>query len=100
MKCKRYSAEFKAKVAIEALRGLKTANEIARMHKIHPNLVWLWKRQAQASLPEVFSGKGDRRVQDDEDLKRELYQRIGELEDGAGVAQKKGGVSRFRGGGR
>lgn len=100
MKRKRYGAEFKAKVAIEALRGLKTANEIARMYKIHPNLVGLWKRQAQQSLPEVFSKGKDRQVVEDEEVKRELYQRIGELEMELEWLKKNGGLSRSSRGGR
>jgi len=96
MKRKRYSAELKAKVAVEALRGLKTANEIARMHKIHPNLVGLWKRQALESLPETFSVKRDRSRLEDEELKGELYRRIGELEMELDWLKKNGGVSRSR----
>jgi putative transposase len=90
---KRYSADLKARVAIEALRGLKTANEIARIHKIHPNLVGLWKRQALESLPDLFSAKRDRRIQDEEGLRKELYARIGELEMELEWLKKNGGTS-------
>jgi transposase-like protein len=80
MKRKRYSPELKAKVAVEAIHGLKTASEIARRYQVHPNLVGLWKRQALESLPELFSRKGDHSQEDQEQLVRELYQRIGQLE--------------------
>jgi hypothetical protein len=78
------------------VRGLKTANEIARIHKIHPNLVGLWKRQALESLPKIFSVRRDRRLQDKEDLKRELYARIGELEMELEWFKTNGGTSPFR----
>ena len=56
-KRKRYSAEFKAKVALEALRGELTAAQLATKHGIHQTMVGEWKRQALAGLAGVFSGK-------------------------------------------
>ena len=50
MQRKVFSAEFKAKVAMEALRGRKTVNEIAGAHEVHPNQVTTWKREAQEQL--------------------------------------------------
>lgn len=47
-----YSAEFKAKVALAAIRGQQTINEIASIYSVHPNQVMQWKKQALASLPE------------------------------------------------
>jgi putative transposase len=54
MQRKRYSAEFKAKVAVEAIRGLKTAHEIAREHGVHPTMVALWKKQGNRSFLGAF----------------------------------------------
>ena len=45
-KRRRFKADFKARVALEALRGDKTVQEIAAKHKVHPNQVSAWKRQA------------------------------------------------------
>ena len=53
----RYSAEFKAKVAVEALRGDLTAAQLAAKHGIHQTMVGDWKRQATEGLASVFSGK-------------------------------------------
>lgn len=100
MKRKRYTSELKARVAIESLRGVKTANEIARAYRIHPNLVGLWKRQALEALPEVFSQKRDRGEQEDEALKGELYQRIGELEMQLEWLKKNGSLLPSRRSGR
>jgi transposase len=53
----RYSAEFKAKVALEALRGELTAAQLAAKHGIHETMVGEWKRQATEGLAAVFSAK-------------------------------------------
>ena len=52
---RRFTADFKARVALEALRGDKTIQEIATKHKVHPNQVSTWKRQAIDGLGDVFS---------------------------------------------
>ena len=54
-KRRRFTADFKAKVALEALRGDKTIQEIAARHKVHPNQLSTWKRQAMDGLSAVFS---------------------------------------------
>jgi transposase len=53
----RYSAEFKAKVALEALRGELTTAQLAAKHGIHQTMVGEWKRQAMEGLASVFSGR-------------------------------------------
>ena len=60
-KRRRFSGELKAKIALEALRGDRTLQEIASKHPVHPNQVSAWKRQAIAGLGEVFSNGGERR---------------------------------------
>ncbi len=52
---RRFTGEFKAKVALEALRGDKTVHEIATRHKVHPNQVSVWKQRAVEGMKEVFS---------------------------------------------
>jgi len=54
---RRFSGEFKAKVALEAIQGHQTVAELARRHEIHPNLIALWKRQAIEKLAKVFDEK-------------------------------------------
>ena len=56
-KRKRYTAEFKAKVALEALRGELTTAQLAAKHGIHQTMVGEWKRQAMEGLTAVFAGK-------------------------------------------
>ena len=55
-KRRRFTAQFKTKVATEALRGERTIQAIAAKYQVHPNQVSGWKRQAQAGLEEVFAG--------------------------------------------
>ena len=81
-KRRRFSGELKAKIALEALRGDRTLQEIAskhQVHPVHPNQVSAWKRQAMAGLGEVFSNGGERRRRDHESEVRELHAKIGEL---------------------
>ena len=76
---RRFTGEFKAKVALEALRGDKTIQEIAVRHKVHPNQVSVWKQRAVEGLSEVFS-KGAERLRGDHEGKiRDLHAKIGEL---------------------
>ena len=58
-KRRRFSGELKAKIALEALRGDRTLQEIASKHQVHPNQVSTWKRQAIDGLGEVFSSGGE-----------------------------------------
>jgi transposase-like protein len=54
MKRKRYSKDFKARVAWEAITGQKGANELASKYEVHVSQINTWKKQALAALPEVF----------------------------------------------
>ena len=76
---RRFTADFKAKVALEALRGDRTVQEIAAKHKVHPNQVSTWKRQAIDGLGEVFSNGVDRARSGHEVEVKELHAKIGEL---------------------
>ncbi len=78
-KRRNFSAAFKAKVALEALRGDATLAELAARHKVHPNLITKWKRQAGEGMVEVFSGKPARRDGAHESEIKELHAKIGEL---------------------
>ncbi len=76
---RRFTADFKAKAALEALRGDRTIQEIAARHKVHPNQVSAWKRQAMDGLNEVFSNGADPARQDHETEVHDLHAKIGEL---------------------
>jgi len=76
---RRFTAEFKARVALEALRGDKTVQEIAAKHKVHPNQVSTWKRRAIDGLGEVFSNGADKAGRDREAEVHDLHAKIGQL---------------------
>src|ERR1700759_4260105 len=59
-KRKRYSADFKAKIALEALRGELTTAQLATKHGIHQTMVGEWKKQAMEGLTAVFSDRSER----------------------------------------
>ena len=76
---RRFTGEFKAKVALEALRGDKTIQEIAMRHKVHPNQVSTWKQRAVEGMREVFTKGAERSRGDHEGEIRDLHAKIGEL---------------------
>lgn len=75
---KRYTAAFKSKVALEAIKGLKTISEIASEYEVHPNQVSQWKRQLRERLEDVFTDPR-RSGRSEEKEKDRLYQEIGRL---------------------
>ncbi len=71
---KTYSAEFKSKVAIEAIGGFHTINELAAEYGVHPHHISMWKAQLLQAAPGVFSGRADQREKEAEELQARLYQ--------------------------
>ena len=93
MQRKVFSAEFKAKVALEALAGRKTVNEIAGVHEVHPHQVASWKREAQEGLKTLFERKrGRRQIEDGTDADT-LYGQIGRLQVQVEWLKKKSGLN-------
>lgn len=76
-----FTPSFKAKVAIEALREVKTISEIAQKHKLHPTQINLWKKQLLEGAEEVFlDGRAKSApASSDEPGAAELYEQIGRL---------------------
>jgi transposase len=76
---RRFTAEFKAKVALEAIQGHRTVAELGKRHELHPNLIAQWKRQAIEKLAKVFDDKAvePAALQDAEVTK--LHAKIGQL---------------------
>lgn len=86
---KRYSAELKTKVAIEAIKGQKTTNEIAAAYGVHPTQITQWKKQALDGLPDLFSTRESRQAKSEEALIANLYQEIGQLKVQVDWLEKK-----------
>jgi len=76
---KRYSADFKAKVALEAIRGDLTLAELAAKHGIHHTIIATWKRQAIEGMSATFSGASEVvKAANEADLDK-LHAKIGQL---------------------
>jgi transposase-like protein len=89
---KRYDGTLKARVAVEAIKGQKTVNEIASAYGIHPHQVTQWKKQALEQLPDIFSNGRARDRLADEELRDRLYQEIGQLKVELDWLKKKSGL--------
>jgi transposase len=75
---KRYSAEFKAKVALEAIREQHTIGELAQRFGAHPNQIYKWKRQVVERVASIFA-QGESQTGSDSGQQDELLKKIGEL---------------------
>jgi transposase-like protein len=97
---RRHSSEFKAQVALEAVRGQKTLNELASEFGVHPVQIAQWKRQLLDASAGVFeNASASRRDRDQEQLVEHLYQEIGQLKVEVDWLRKKG-IARWPNGGR
>ena len=88
-----HSAKFKAKLGLEALRGVKTVNQIAQEHCVHPVQVGQWKKQINESAEVLFAGKRGPKVVDGTADQERLYGEIGRLKMELDWLKKKSGIS-------
>jgi len=92
-KRKVHSPEFKAKVGLEALKGVKTINEIGQEHGVHPVQVGQWKKAIQEQAKSLFEGKrGPKPVVEHREPER-LFSEIGKLKMELDWLKKKAGIS-------
>ena len=76
-KRKTYDNQFKARVALEAIKGERTISEIASQFEVHPNQITKWKKQLLENVSGIFSKKKDPEIQELRGLVEELYKKIG-----------------------
>ena len=76
---RRHDAAFKAKVALESVKGEKTIAQIASEFGVHPNLIRKWRKQLLEMLPGMFSDRRKKAEGDRSELEDELYRQIGKL---------------------
>lgn len=80
MQRQRFTAEFKAKVALESIKGNLTIAEIASKYQVHSTQIGTWKKQLLNKIPDIFSGKIESAAETDERMKKTLYEQIGKLQ--------------------
>jgi putative transposase len=86
---KKIDDKLKAQIALEAIRGDHTVNEIASRFNVHPNMVSKFKQHAIQSMPLLFSKKEDSRVKELESEREDLYKSIGEQKVAVDYLKKK-----------
>ena len=88
---KQYSAAFKARVAIEAIRGEKTLSQLGSHFKVHPIQISKWRKSAVEQLPELFVDGRTRKGQPAEADNGALYEELGRLKVELSWLKKKMG---------
>lgn len=89
---KTHGAEFKAKVGLEAVRGVKTINEIAQEYGVHPVMVGQWKKEILERAGTLFEGKRGPKPQERHESEDRLYGEIGRLKMELDWLKKKSGL--------
>ena len=92
MQRKNFSAEFKGKVALEAIKDQKTVNEIASENGIFPNQVIKWKKELVDRISELYSENKSKEIKQNEELVPHLYRQIGQLKVEVDWLKKKSGI--------
>ena len=86
---RKHTSEFKARVALEAVKGLKTISEIAAEYEIHPVMVGNWKKEILERLPELFDNKNAKKDKDSDREKEQLHGKVGQLTMEVDFLEKK-----------
>jgi transposase-like protein len=74
-----HDGAFKARVALESLKGEKTMAQISSEYGVHPNQIRQWRQRVLDELPDVFSDRRRKQDQEGEEMTSELYRQIGQL---------------------
>jgi transposase-like protein len=89
---RKLTGEFKARVALDAIRGSRSMNELASQYGVHPSQIMKWKKEAIEALPGVLSDRRSRDGKSDEELRSRLYEQIGKLQVELDWLKKNGEV--------
>jgi len=89
---RRHTAAFKAKVALEAMRGERTVNELAGLYQVHPSQIAAWRKRAIEGLAELFADGRQKAGKSQDDLTAPLYQQIGQLKVELDFLKKRAGL--------
>lgn len=86
---KNYSSEFKARVALEAVKGEHTLSELSQKYEVHPNMIAKWKSQFLEAVPQIFIDKRRKENKNREVNVDNLYKQIGKLQVERDFLRKK-----------
>ena len=92
-KRKVYGPEYKAKVALDAIRGMKTINQVAQEYSVHPIQVGLWKKEILENAQTLFEIKRGPKLTNEHSESDRLYSEIGKLKMELDWLKKKSGMS-------
>ncbi len=84
-----FSDKFKAKVALDAVRGVKTLTELAAEYQVHPNQISTWKKLLVSQASELFATESQSSAKTEEELTAPLYEEIGRLKMDVKWLEKK-----------
>ncbi|MDR2617071.1 MAG: transposase [Endomicrobium sp.] len=86
-----YEEVFKARVEIDALKGDKTINELAKEHQVHPKTIGIWKKTVEENVGSLFSSKNrkDKEVAQKEEQIEEVHRQLGKANAGVEFLKKK-----------
>ncbi len=90
---KSFSADFKARVALEAIKGEKSLSALASHYEVHPNQIRTWKKRLLEEVSGIFSDKRRKEKQTEEGDKAKLFEEIGRLKIENDWLQKKSGLN-------
>lgn len=76
---RKFNSSFKSKVALDAIRGDKTLNELAKKYQLHPNQITQWKKRLLEGAHSLFDSPGSKQ-ESSQERKEQLYQKIGQLQ--------------------
>jgi len=91
-KRRNFKPAFKAKVALDASKGLDTLSELAQKYNLHPNQISQWKKDLEKNAKELFEHKRGPKTKEIEDEKAILYEQIGRLKMELEWLKKKSGL--------
>ncbi len=86
---RKHTPEFKARIALEAIKGIKTVSQIAKEFEVHPVMVSAWKKDMMERLPEVFEKKNTRKDKHIEQETEQLQRKVGQLTMEVDFLEKK-----------